>query len=76
MSTHREVQVDSPGGALRLVEVATTSPPAGHVRIAVRACGVCGTDHAFVNGGFPNLSWPMVSARMTGLRSAGSAANR
>jgi alcohol dehydrogenase len=29
------------------------------VRIAVAACGVCGTDHAFVNGGFPGLSWPV-----------------
>lgn len=59
MSKHRAVQVDSPGGALQLVEVTTSPPPAGHVRIAVRACGVCGTDHAFVNGGFPNLSWPI-----------------
>jgi alcohol dehydrogenase len=59
MSTHVAVHVDSPGGALQLVEVTTASPPAGHVRIAVRACGVCGTDHAFVNGGFPNLSWPI-----------------
>ncbi len=25
----------------------------------VTACGVCGTDREFVNGGFPNMSWPL-----------------
>ena len=45
--------------ALTLVDVETTSPPPGHVRIAVAACGVCGTDHAFVTGGFPGLTWPL-----------------
>lgn len=35
------------------------SPQPGHVRIAVAACGVCGTDHAFVSGAFPGLSWPI-----------------
>ena len=30
-----------------------------YVRIAVQACGVCGTDHAFVNGAFPGLTWPL-----------------
>lgn len=59
MSTHRAAQVKSAGGPLEVVEVETASPPAGHVRIAVKACGVCGTDHAFVNGGFPNLNWPI-----------------
>jgi alcohol dehydrogenase len=42
-----------------LVDVETTPPPRDHVRIAVAACGVCGTDHAFVSGGFPGLSWPV-----------------
>jgi alcohol dehydrogenase len=59
MSTHRAVHVQSAGEALNLVEVDTTSPPPGHVRIAVQACGVCGTDHAFVNGAFPQLTWPI-----------------
>ncbi|MDT5340007.1 MAG: alcohol dehydrogenase [Mycobacterium sp.] len=44
---------------LSLVDVETTPPPRDHVRIAVAACGVCGTDHAFVSGGFPGLSWPV-----------------
>ncbi|BBZ79132.1 alcohol dehydrogenase [Mycolicibacterium anyangense] len=59
MATHRAVHVKSAGQPLELVDVDTSSPGAGHVRIAVSACGVCGTDHAFVNGGFPNLSWPV-----------------
>lgn len=59
MATHRAVHVPSAGAALTLTDVETTSPPRDHVRIAVVASGVCGTDHAFVNGGFPNLSWPV-----------------
>ncbi len=59
MATHRAVHVQSAGEPLELVEVVTESPQAGHVRIAVNACGVCGTDHAFVAGAFPNLTWPV-----------------
>ena len=59
MANHRAVQVESAGQPLTLVDVETTSPPPGHVRIAVAACGVCGTDHAFVTGGFPGLAWPV-----------------
>ncbi|MCX2934523.1 alcohol dehydrogenase catalytic domain-containing protein [Mycobacterium sp. CVI_P3] len=59
MANHRAVHVKSPGEPLELADVETTSPPPDHVRIAVNACGVCGTDHAFVTGAFPNLSWPV-----------------
>jgi alcohol dehydrogenase len=59
MPTHRAVHVAAPGQALLLAEVETTSPPRDHVRIAVKAAGVCGTDHAFVNGFMPGLSWPL-----------------
>src|SRR3954469_17621284 len=59
MATHRAVHVPSAGAALTLTDVETTSPPRDHVRIAVAACGVCGTDHAFVNGGMPGLNWPI-----------------
>ncbi|MGH3584520.1 MAG: alcohol dehydrogenase, partial [Mycobacterium sp.] len=44
MSTHKAVHVAEAGGALTLADVETTSPPRDHVRIAVAACGVCGTD--------------------------------
>src|SRR5689334_11812679 len=59
MPTHKAVHVAEPGADLTLVDVDTTSPPRDHVRIDVAACGICGTDHAFVNGGFPGLSWPI-----------------
>jgi alcohol dehydrogenase len=59
MATHKAVHVDSPGSDLRLVDVDTASPPRDHVRIDVAACGVCGTDQAFVSGDFPGLTWPL-----------------
>lgn len=59
MRTHRAVLVESAGAPLLLADVETVPPPAGHVRIAVAACGVCGTDHGVVNGGFPGMTWPV-----------------
>ena len=59
MSTHHAVHVQSAGDALKLADVETTSPPRDHVRIAVSACGICGTDRAFVSGAFPGMSWPL-----------------
>ena len=60
MPTHKAVHVAAADEPLTLVDVDTEAPPAGHVRIAVAACGVCGTDREFVNGGhFPGLQWPI-----------------
>ena len=59
MPTHRAVHIAAPGAPLELTDVETTSPPAGHVRIDVRACGVCGTDRDFVAGHFPAMTWPL-----------------
>lgn len=59
MTTHRAVHVESAGQPLHLVDVDTTAPPSGHVRIAVAACGVCGTDREFHAGHFPGLQWPL-----------------
>jgi alcohol dehydrogenase len=59
MLIHKAVHVASAQAPLQLVDVETESPGPGHVRIAVKACGVCGTDHAFVNGGFPGMTWPL-----------------
>jgi alcohol dehydrogenase len=59
MSTHQAVHVQSAGEALKLVDVDTTAPPRDHVRIAVSACGICGTDRAFISGAFPDMSWPL-----------------
>ena len=59
MTTHRAIHVPSAGADLQLADVETESPGRDHVRIDVAACGICGTDHAFVNGAFPGLSWPL-----------------
>lgn len=59
MPTHRAVQVAAVDAPLTLVEVDTSQPGPGQVRIAVAACGVCGTDHGFVAGGFPGINWPL-----------------
>lgn len=59
MPTHQAVRIESEGGPLELAEVDTRPPGRDEVRIAVTACGICGTDRAFVNGGFPNMSWPL-----------------
>jgi alcohol dehydrogenase len=44
---------------LVLADVETTAPPRDHVRIAVAACGVCGTDREFHAGHFPGMAWPI-----------------
>jgi D-arabinose 1-dehydrogenase-like Zn-dependent alcohol dehydrogenase len=59
MATHKAVHVQSAGAALELVDVETASPGRDEVRLTVAACGVCGTDAHFVNGGFPGMSWPL-----------------
>ncbi|BBY20478.1 alcohol dehydrogenase catalytic domain-containing protein [Mycobacterium stomatepiae] len=59
MPTHQAIQMHSPGGPLELAEVETTPPGRDEVRLTVTACGVCGTDRAFANGGFPNMTWPL-----------------
>ncbi|MGE2689205.1 alcohol dehydrogenase catalytic domain-containing protein [Mycolicibacterium pulveris] len=59
MATHKAVLVESAGAPLVLSDVETAPPPRDHVRISVAACGVCGTDHGIVNGGFPGLTWPL-----------------
>jgi alcohol dehydrogenase len=66
MTTHKAVHVESAGAPLVLTEVETTSPPRDHVRIAVKACGVCGTDGGVVNGGFPGMTWPVTPGHEVG----------
>jgi D-arabinose 1-dehydrogenase-like Zn-dependent alcohol dehydrogenase len=59
MPTHKAVHIQSPNGPLELAEAETKPPGRDEARIAVAACGVCGTDRAFAAGGFPNTVWPL-----------------
>src|SRR6201991_3753433 len=59
MTTHKAVHAASANAPLTIVDVETSPPGPGHVRIAVAACGVCGTDHGFLSGGFPGMTWPL-----------------
>lgn len=60
MPTHKAVTVESAGAPLTLADVETTSPSRDHVRITVKACGVCGTDQGIAHGGFPDMTWPVI----------------
>lgn len=57
--TYRAIQAIAPG-ELKAVELPLREPPPSHVRIRVEACGVCHSDAATVEGGFPGLSYPRV----------------
>ena len=57
--TDRAVQALG-AGKLPLDALPLTTPPAGHVRIRVEACGVCHTDAFTIEGGIPGLTYPRV----------------
>jgi D-arabinose 1-dehydrogenase-like Zn-dependent alcohol dehydrogenase len=58
-STYRAVQAVSPG-KLELIEKPLVDPRPGHVRMRVKACGVCHSDAATVKGGVFPIAWPRV----------------
>lgn len=60
MSSMRVAQVSRPGGPLELVERPIPDPPPGHVRIRVKACGICNSDALTKNGTWPGLELPRV----------------
>src|SRR6516162_11848140 len=60
MSTaYRAIEVTRPG-ALNLVRRLLPEPGPGQVRLRVEACGICHSDAATVDGGFPGISYPRV----------------
>lgn len=59
MPTHKAIHIAEPDGPLTPADVETVSPPRDHVRIDVKACGVCGTDREFHAGHFPGMTWPL-----------------
>jgi D-arabinose 1-dehydrogenase-like Zn-dependent alcohol dehydrogenase len=60
MAKMRVGQVSRPNGPFELVERDVPEPAAGHVRIAVAACGICHSDTLTKNGTFPGIEYPRV----------------
>jgi D-arabinose 1-dehydrogenase-like Zn-dependent alcohol dehydrogenase len=54
------VEVDRPGGDLKLVERPVPDPGPDAVRIKIEACGVCRSDVATKDGLFPGIVYPRV----------------
>jgi D-arabinose 1-dehydrogenase-like Zn-dependent alcohol dehydrogenase len=52
------MQVATAGGPLEFVELEVADPGPGHVRIAVKACGICHSDSLTVNVAFPGITLP------------------
>ena len=53
-------QVPAPGADFQIVEREIPEPGAGHVRIKVKACGVCHSDVLTKEGGLPGIEYPRV----------------
>jgi len=53
-------QVSKAGGDFELVEREIPEPGPGEVRIRVKACGICFSDHLVKDGVWPGLAYPRV----------------
>jgi D-arabinose 1-dehydrogenase-like Zn-dependent alcohol dehydrogenase len=60
MAKNLVAQVGKAGGEFELVEREMPQPGAGEVRIKVRACGICFSDHLVKDGAWPGLAYPRV----------------
>ncbi|SAL30361.1 alcohol dehydrogenase [Caballeronia sordidicola] len=60
MSKMKAVQVEAPGGPLKLVELDIPQPGHGQVRIKIHACGICHSDSLTKEGQWPGLQFPRV----------------
>ena len=58
--TGRAVEVPAVGGDFQVVQREFPEPGPGHVRIRVRACGVCHSDSITKFGVFPFITYPRV----------------
>jgi len=61
MAKNLLAQVDKAGGEFELVEREIPSPGPGEVRIRVKACGICFSDHLVKDGGWPGLMYHTIS---------------
>jgi D-arabinose 1-dehydrogenase-like Zn-dependent alcohol dehydrogenase len=60
MAKMKVAQVSKPHGDLEIVEHEIPQPGAGWVRIKVRACGICFSDHVTKDALFPWITYPRV----------------
>jgi len=56
----KSAQISKPGGDFEVVERPIPEPDAGHVRIKVKACGVCHSDAFVKEGMLPGIQYPRV----------------
>lgn len=56
----RAMELEAPGGPLRLTRRAVPAPGAGELLLRVRACAVCRTDLHIVDGELPAPRYPVV----------------
>jgi D-arabinose 1-dehydrogenase-like Zn-dependent alcohol dehydrogenase len=54
-------QIPKPGADFEIVERPIPEPDAGHVRIKVKACGICHSDVLVKEGLWPGIQYPRVS---------------
>src|SRR5215510_8904156 len=60
MARNLAAQVAKAGGDFELVEREIPAPGPGEVRIQVKACGICFSDHLVKDGAWPGLAYPRV----------------
>jgi D-arabinose 1-dehydrogenase-like Zn-dependent alcohol dehydrogenase len=60
VGTMKVAQVSGPGAEFQIVERAIPAPGPGHVRIKVKACGICHSDALTKEGVWPGIQYPRV----------------
>ena len=56
----KAVVVDEPGRPATVTTVEDPSPGVGEVVVAVRGCGICGTDRHILEEGLPTVAYPLI----------------
>ena len=60
VATMKIVQIAKPGADFEVVERPIPNPDAGHVRIKIKACGICHSDVLVKEGALPWIQYPRV----------------
>ncbi len=59
-TTMKVAQVPKPGAEFQIVDREMPEPGPGHVRIKVKACGICHSDALTKDGSWPGIQYPRV----------------